>query len=71
MNNMTIQESKEKLFWGYIMYVQKKGKEAAKKGLVLKKVIKFKDYLMDELNYSEEEAIQIQKEIIKDSINEN
>ena len=60
---MTTKELKSKLFWGYIEYVQKNSGPA--------KVIKFTDYLTEELNYTPEEALEIFFEIRKDSIDEN
>lgn len=61
---------KAQLFWGYIDYVQRKGKEAIHNGTNPNVVIKLKNYLMEELNYTEEEANQIQKELRGDSIDE-
>lgn len=61
---------KAELFFGYTMYVKKKGAEAVRAGLNPNKVVKFLDYLTEELNYTLEEAKVIQKEITKDSIDE-
>lgn len=61
---------KAQLFLGYLLYAKKKGAEAARAGLNPNKVVKFLNYLTEELNYTLEEAKVIQKEITKDSIDE-
>ena len=61
---------KAQLFLGYLLYTQTKGRELIRKGENPSKVIKLKTYLMEELNYTEEEALDIQKQMRRDLINE-
>jgi hypothetical protein len=68
MDNVKL--NKANLFWGYMLYIQKKGNEIARAGGNPNKVIKLRTYLMEELNYTEAEAKQIEQAIRRDSISE-
>lgn len=67
---MIDKNDKAKIFWGYVEYINKKGKEAIQKGLDSRRVIKLEDYLVEELGYTIEEAQEIKKDIRRDWIDE-